>query len=181
MAFSEAFSILQANQVARSTYGPFWRFYYNPKLASALNTLNNFIAPFVQIALSRQFHDSGNFTDALSEFTQNPKVLRDQLVNILLAGRDTTAATLSFLFLELAYHPEVYKRLRGEVLQNLGPDGEPTYANLKAMKYLQHCLNETLRLYPIVPANSRTALVNTTLPRGGGPQHNDVHPLRDTT
>jgi len=145
-------------------------------LASALNTLNNFIAPFVQMALSRQSHDSGNFTDALSEFTQNPKVLRDQLVNILLAGRDTTAATLSFLFLELAYHPEVYKRLREEVLQNLGFDGEPTYANLKAMKYLQNCLNETLRLYPIVPVNSRTALVNTTLPRGGGPQHNDVHP-----
>ena len=33
----------------------------------------------------------------------------------------------------------------------------------------KHALNETLRLYPIVPFNVRVALKDTTLPRGGGP------------
>ncbi len=36
------------------------------------------------------------------------------------------------------------------------------------MSYLQHTLNETLRLYPSVAVNDRTALHNTTIPRGGG-------------
>ena len=33
---------------------------------------------------------------------------------------------------------------------------------------LQHCLNEILRLYPIVPFNVRVSLKDTTLPHGGG-------------
>lgn len=37
------------------------------------------------------------------------------------------------------------------------------------MRYLQHTLNETLRLYPVVPFNVRVALHDSTLPVGGGP------------
>jgi len=129
--------------------------------------------------------DVMNFTDALSEFTNDKKVLRDQLVNTLLAARDTTAATLSWLFYELAYHPDAYAKLRAEVIDIIGVNGKPTYDQLKNMKYLQWCINEgdlahstrlivVLRLYPIVPFNARTAQKDTTLPRGGGPNGLDV-------
>ena len=63
-------------------------------------------------------------------------------MSTLLASRDTTACALSWLFYELSYHPEVYSKLRGEVLKVLGTDGKPTYDDLKSMKYLQYCLNE---------------------------------------
>ncbi|TKA70924.1 hypothetical protein B0A49_06300, partial [Cryomyces minteri] len=46
---------------------------------------------------------------------------------------------------------------------------EITFSTLKNCSHLQHCLNETLRLYPIVPGNSRRAQVDTSLPLGGGP------------
>ena len=39
------------------------------------------------------------FLYELAKQTRDPKVLRDQLLNILVAGRDTTAGLLSFVFL----------------------------------------------------------------------------------
>ena len=168
--------------MTRWRLGPLWWTYYNPSWRPSLDILNNFVQPFVERALSLDAREkaSGNFVEDLAEFTRDPKNLRDQLVNILLAGRDTTAATLSFLFYELAYHPEVYARLRSEVLRTLQADGQLTYANLKGLKYLQQCINETLRLYPIVPLNGRTALVDTTLPHGGGKDGQEVRPLQHT-
>ncbi|KAK5009870.1 hypothetical protein LTR28_012993 [Elasticomyces elasticus] len=37
------------------------------------------------------------------------------------------------------------------------------------MKYVRAILNESLRLYPVVPSNSREAVEDTILPLGGGP------------
>jgi cytochrome P450 len=97
-------------------------------------------------------------------------VIRDQIVTVLLAGRDTTGATLSWVFYELGRNPRVVSKIRKEVLSHVGSDPKslPSYTNLKEMKYLNHIINETLRLYPIVPYNMRTSLTATTLPRGGG-------------
>ena len=60
----------------------------------------------------------------------------------------------------------MWRRLRREV----DPlDGElPTFEQIKDMKYLRAVLNESLRLYPVVPENDREAEVDTVLPVGGG-------------
>ena len=93
-------------------------------------------------------------------------------MNFLLAGRDTTASLLSFLFLMFAHHPDVFNKLRNLVLEDFGTYEHPkniSFSTLKSCSYLQWCLNETLRLFPTVPLNSRRSIVDTTLPRGGGP------------
>lgn len=87
---------------------------------------------------------------------------------VLLAGRDTTAGTLSFTILELSHHPHVVAKLRREILERLGSHRAPTYEDLKSMPYLQHTINEILRLYPAVPFNVRMSLHDMTLPHGGG-------------
>ncbi|KAI4288177.1 MAG: hypothetical protein L6R35_002564 [Caloplaca aegaea] len=140
--------------------------------------MDAFIEPFVQDALlntpeeldEKEARSSGDTTwlHSVARFTRDRQVIRDQIVNLLLAGRDTTAGTLSFLFKELSAHPNVYSKLRQEILEKLGSHGAPTYEDLKQMSYLQRCINETLRLYPSVPYNVRLALKDTRLPRGGG-------------
>lgn len=108
-------------------------------------------------------------------------MLRDQLIAVLLAGRDTTASTLSWTFYEMARHPESFKKLRQEIIDTIGLVNAPTYDDLKNMKYLQYTMNETLRMYPVVPFNVRMALKDTTLPRGGGPDGlSPIGILKDT-
>lgn len=111
------------------------------------------------------------FLRALTEATQDPVELRSQLINILLAGRDTTASMLSWAVLLLTRHPDVFKKLRQTILKNFGTYEKPqdiTFPSLKSCQYLQFFMNETLRLYPIVPLNGRVAFRDTMLPRGGG-------------
>ncbi|KAJ5105508.1 Cytochrome P450 [Penicillium alfredii] len=112
------------------------------------------------------------FLDALVAVTRDPIELRSQSLNILLAGRDTTASLLSWTVLLLARHPEVFRKLRETIVDTFGSYSSPqnlSFAALKACQYLQYCMNESLRLYPVVPFNRRIATRDTTLPRGGGP------------
>ena len=86
------------------------------------------------------------------------KVIKDETLNILLAGRDTTSCTLTFAVYALAAHAPVLARLRAEVLRVVGPARRPTYADVREMKYMRAFVNEVLRLYPPVPVNSRCSI-----------------------
>lgn len=90
----------------------------------------------------------------------DPKYLRDIILSFVIAGRDTTASTLSWFFYMLCKHPYVQEKIVHEV-------GEATKLNntcsideladsltdeaLENMHYLHAALSETLRLYPAVP------------------------------
>ncbi|OAP57333.1 hypothetical protein AYL99_08071 [Fonsecaea erecta] len=109
------------------------------------------------------------FLDFLARNTPDRKALRSQIINILVAGRDTTACLISWTLFLLVRHPNVMDKLRSEITATFDNTAEVTRSDLRKMKYLQNVLKETLRLYPSVPVNSRTALKTTVLPVGGGP------------
>ncbi|KAF9873701.1 hypothetical protein CkaCkLH20_08811 [Colletotrichum karsti] len=107
------------------------------------------------------------FLNELAKDTDNPIMLRDQIVNMLLAARDTTAGLLAFAFFMLARNPEVWKKLRADVLEHYT---EPlTYDAVQEMTYLRYVLQETLRLFPPIATNSRMANKDCVIPVGGGP------------
>ena len=144
----------------------------------SIKTINDFVSTFIDKALAlspteleeKSNHDEGyTFLHAIAGYTRDRDMLRDQLVSVLLAGRDTTACTLTWAIYHLSIDPSITAKLRQEILSTIGLDRQPTYEDLKSMKYLQHILNETLRLYPVVPYNVRISLKDTTLPTGGGP------------
>ncbi|KAJ7732225.1 cytochrome P450 [Mycena maculata] len=98
-----------------------------------------------------------------------------QTVILLIAGQDTTANTLSFGLLELARHPEFQARLRDEIRSRAGGDG--VYDDmplLNAFIKARYGLNrsdilliipqETLRLYPTLPIEERTAVEDVVVP-----------------
>ncbi|WEW59052.1 hypothetical protein PRK78_004520 [Emydomyces testavorans] len=107
------------------------------------------------------------FLYELVKLTQDPIQLRSEALNILLAGRDTTASLLASLWNALSKRPDVWSKLLKEV-DELGGK-KPSFEELKDMKYLRYCVNETLRLYPVVAVNNRIAVRDTFIPVGGGP------------
>lgn len=119
------------------------------------------------------------FLDELMKQTTDPDILRDEALNIMLAGRSTTASLLLSIFYELARNPDVWNKLRTEVIRCFGKGELPeelanlTFENLKRCVYLRYVINETLRLYPPVMLNLRKAVRDTYLPEGGGPTGED--------
>merc|ERR1712232_632987 len=94
--------------------------------------------------------------------------VRDQLVNFLLAGRDTTACLLSWSFYEL-FRPgneEILAKLRREIDAVLRGEA-PTYSVARdGLPYLRAVLYETLRLHPVVPNLVLIAQEDDVLPGG---------------
>ncbi|MFJ8624833.1 cytochrome P450 [Kitasatospora sp. NPDC093550] len=92
--------------------------------------------------------------------------IHDQVVTFLLAGMETTAATLSWAWTLLAANPSVRERLHAELDTVL--DGRPArHQDLPALPLTARIVSETLRLYPPVWILSRTVTADTRL--GGHP------------
>lgn len=134
---------------------------------SARDSLENMIIES-QRAESRDLSKS-TFADFLGKSTDMIKA-RDELMSLLVAGRDTNASLLCWLVHVLAREPETLHKLQSEVMLVLGsdPNSLPEDSHLAKMSYLDNVVNETLRLFPAVPINGRVCSESTTLPAGGG-------------
>lgn len=137
-------------------------------------TVTDFIDTFVDKGLANRERILAEKDDSryiflheLIKQTTDKYTIRSESLNILLAGRDTTASLLSNVWWTLSKRPDVYAKLRAEVDALNGE--HPTFETIKDMKYLRGVMNESLRVHPVVPLNSRQSLVDTTLPLGGGP------------
>jgi cytochrome P450 len=133
--------------------------------------IHNFVEAIIARSLSKGkgASESGTsyvFLHELISHTNDIVKIRSELLNVLLAGRDTTAGFLSNIWFVLSRNPNAWARLRAEVDALNGK--LPSFTTLKDMKYLKAVLNETLRLYPIVPGNARQALEDTVIPVGAG-------------
>jgi len=98
--------------------------------------------------------------------------LRDTAMNLLFAGRDTTAQTLSWAFFHLLMNKGLVSKIRSEAVKVLGDEQDDsaltvTYANHKHFIWSNAIIFETLRLHPSVPKNGKVALGADKIP--GGP------------
>jgi cytochrome P450 len=77
-------------------------------------------------------------------------VIRDEMYTLMLAGHETTAATMAWIVNRLVTNPDVMERARAEVLLVLG-DQQIDASHVGKLKYLEAVINETMRLDPVVP------------------------------
>jgi cytochrome P450 family 135 len=125
-------------------FGPWKRFNENQTKIDALI--------YAEIAERRRAADLAARTDVLSRLLQvgsetgdaplTDAELRDQLVTLLLAGHETTAAALAWTLYELANHPDLQDE--GYAAARDGDD-----------KYLEALLKESMRLHPVIASTAR--------------------------
>ncbi|KAL8920900.1 MAG: hypothetical protein Q9172_004287 [Xanthocarpia lactea] len=182
--FVSDFAYAQRTVVRRIRMGKFAWLDWDPGFSDACNRTHSYVKPFIERAIARR-HSSLNakekqyntnptdaqntrycFLDELVKEENDSEHILGQVLNILVAGRDTTASLLSSLFFTLSRRSDVMAKLREEVSQLNGR--APTYDDIKGMKYLNWAIKETLRMYSVVPMNTRNANKDTVLPSGGG-------------
>ncbi|KAK0460387.1 cytochrome P450 [Desarmillaria tabescens] len=180
-SFLRASSEAQRQLLLRVLMGPYWplREFFTDKLKPLRKVINEFFEPLLVDTLERKSRGTNapnvekdekefvSLLDRLVQSTNDKKSIQDGLVDILIAGRDTTASLITFAVYMMCEHPEMVSRLRSEVIAKVGAR-KPTSDDIRDMKYLRAFLNETLRLYPPVMSNIRTTEVATTLPNKGG-------------
>lgn len=173
--FTRAWDVAQQALIDRFQFFEAFWIWNPPSFRKACRTCHEFVDYYVRLALNKpeaKLEDGKKyiFLNELVQQTRDPKELRAGMINMLQAGRDSTGSTLGWLFLCLARDPAIFHPLREEILQRFGTDtSDISCQALKSCTYLQHCIQEAMRLYPAVPVNAtRTALHDTTFPRGGG-------------
>lgn len=129
--------------VRQMQLGPLRHFRINANAEIAKKRVFDFMDAFIAEALDRSAseHSEGNLISELIGMTRDKKAIRDQVLHVLLASRDTTAGLLSNLFFVLAKNPKIYAKLRSDVLGVVG-DATPSMNQLKDMEYLKWCVNE---------------------------------------
>ncbi|KAH7067508.1 putative cytochrome P450 alkane hydroxylase [Paraphoma chrysanthemicola] len=185
-AFAQAFHYAQKAIMRRGMLGPLNAFFPDRKADECNRICRDFAGRFVEDAIrateinkqdvangGSQKHTKHIFSHELASRTSDPQRILDELMNILVAGRDTTASLLSNLFFMLAKSPLIWQQLRAEVASLEGRP--PTYEQLHGLKYVKSCISESLRLHPVVPRNERMAVRDTVLPLGGG--KDGLHPV----
>ncbi|KAJ7056011.1 cytochrome P450 [Mycena amicta] len=175
-AFSIAFQAAQTIIGRRNRFGAAWPLskdeFWVDRIKRPMGVVRRYLDPILKDGVRRavgvgggiggrkddyEVSEGESLLDHLVKYTQDQTILRDEILNISVAGWDTTASLLTFTIYMLAEHPQVLSTLRAEILRVVGPNRRPGYDDLREMKYLRAVLNETLRLYSPVPFNQRVS------------------------
>ncbi|KAK8446825.1 hypothetical protein SEVIR_9G550200v4 [Setaria viridis] len=151
------------------------------KMAAARRTIDSFVAATVAKRRADKIEQGiTESADLLSSFICHEKdsshnddvFLRDTTVNLLLAGRDTTGAALSWFFYLLCKNPRVEQKILDELApvasRKVTDAGMVTFeaSELGNLVYLHAALCECLRLYPSVPFEHKAVVADDVLPSG---------------
>lgn len=95
VGFANDFNYAQGGLAKRFRMAPFQLLYSPPKFRRACSSAHRFVEKYIE-ERGNSGKTSESFMDQLAQESTVQPALRDQLLNILLAGRDSTACCLSW-------------------------------------------------------------------------------------
>ena len=186
--FANAFDFLTSEYTRRiqEPWNPASLLYFIPtasnrKHARCRKTVRSFIADQIDQAKKRPDDVTRNKHDLLTNIlkfaSENDELSEDDvsqlLTTLLFGGYDTTSITLSYALYSLAKHPEFEKECVNEINSVLGSDPQElaSFPGPENLPFTRSVINETLRLFPPAPTNTRTlekpvSLCGTEIPQG---------------
>ncbi|KAF9900031.1 hypothetical protein EC991_008016 [Linnemannia zychae] len=182
--FGDAFDYM-ASLIGIRSKNPFWRLKeilsprMREKISTSIATIDQYAMMAIEARRSETVEESeARPQDLLDHFIQyryedgsvlTDAALRDVFVNFLIAGRETTARVLTWMFYKLIIHPEILAKVHEEMAIHF-PDGSSDNFKYEifahGMPYTKAVFHETVRLYPAVPKNFKTVVDDDILPCG---------------
>jgi cytochrome P450 len=112
----------------------------------------------------------------------NNEQLRDEVLTLILAGHETTATALSWIWYLLSQHPDVEAKLHAELDEVLGGHA-PAMSDLANLNYTGMVVDEAMRIFPPVWAVGRAAIesdeiVGYAVPKGANLALSQYHAHR---
>ncbi|TGZ76676.1 cytochrome P450 [Ascodesmis nigricans] len=135
---------------------PSWLWSYRESLVpKKVTAQRQRLAEFAQTRLVERMNNTAlreDFITALRDVPEEKRLndaqLRMNCIGFIIAGGETTSTALTAAFYFLVTIPRAYTALTTELRSAFTSPHEITATNVSALPYLQHCINETLRLFP---------------------------------
>ncbi|KAB1205677.1 Cytochrome P450 93A1 [Morella rubra] len=134
------------------------------KLLSALQRFDALVERIIEEHESKATEGGGedqkkDLMDILLETVRDPtakvklsrKDIKSFLLDIFMAGTDTSSAAMQWAMGHLINHPEIIKKLREEINYVVGPNRLVKESDIPNLPYLRAVIKETLRLHPSAP------------------------------
>jgi cytochrome P450 len=173
------YAVLREAERRASSIVPYWELPNgNTEFEGHMSKLDDVLNRLVQEGL-QQIEDEGEMdadNNSLLRFLVEMRgqevtttQLRDDLMTLLIAGHETTAATLTWATYELTKpeNKELLATVEKEIDDVLGDNTSPDIDDVKNMPCVRYCIAEALRLYPAPPLLIRRSLKKDRIPAAG--------------
>ena len=176
--FVEAFNELQA-LIHERTNDPLWELKLflaigdrEKRIKYCSGIIDDFADEIINATRSRENQYRPDFVSSFLYYCEEQgkpgptnEEIRDLVIEMVIGGRDSTAAALSWTIFELIKHPQVAEHIRNEV-DRVCRGSQLSYDLVQNLPYTQAVVMESLRLHPPVPNTFCFAKNDDILPDG---------------
>jgi cytochrome P450 len=180
--FITAFHDCMFYTMLRMIWGRAWELLPHQKYRKACSITHQYADYYIDQALSgnAETTKTRSLLTNMSRQTDDRLYIRNQVLQGMMASQETTSSLIANACLCLSRNPQYWEQIR--TLARDPQNADLSFDAVAGLQPVRHIVLEALRLFPVFPIMGRTALCDTKLPVGGGPnQDQPVFAPKGTT